>query len=195
MPVQAGLGRGVGVDGRPAEDGRHRAGRDDPARAAGQHQPRGLAGEAEAGGEVDREHALEIRVGPFGDRHAVLDAGIVDQDVEPAVAWRDVAPSPPAWRAVGDVEGHRLGGMAGGGEPRRGLGQRRGVAGVDDDVGAVRGQGLGHGEAQPARGAGHQRDAAVEAEQVGHALTPVPGRARHAPVSYEDGARCSGSGR
>ena len=54
---------------------------------------------------------------------------------------------------------------------------RFGIAGIDDDVRAVRGQGLGHGEAEATRRPGNQGDAAVEPEQVGHALTPLPGRA------------------
>ena len=104
----------------------------------------------------------------------MLDAGIVDQDVEPAVTGGDVGHGRERGRAVGDVERHGLDGVPGGGDSPGGLAQRRGVAGVDDDMGTVRGQGLGHGEAEPARGAGHQGHAPVEAEQVGQGRSPSP---------------------
>ena len=94
----------------------------------------------------------------------MLHAGIVDQDVEPAVGGVD--PRHRASVAAASVTSNAIGSAAWPAAVSRAAASARvaGLAAVEDDMGALLGQGLGHGEAQPARGAGHERDAPVEAE-------------------------------
>ena len=161
------LRRHIGMDGGPPEDGRDRARVDDAAELVWQHQPHGVAREAEAGGEVDRDHAVEILVLPVGDGAAVLDAGVVDENVELAVARRDVFER-TARATLASVTSKAMASapIFGGGGIELGL-----VARVDDDLGAILRQRLGHGEAQAARGAGDEGHAALERKHAAHATS------------------------
>jgi len=95
------------------------------------------------------------------ERAAVDDAGVGDEDVEPAVPRGDARDLARRIRA-GDIERRGRGG-----EPVAGkLGDARidgfAIASVDHDMGAGRGHGARHRPAEPARGAGDHRDLAVE---------------------------------
>ncbi|MEA2227992.1 MAG: hypothetical protein QOF04_1622, partial [Solirubrobacteraceae bacterium] len=107
----------------------------------GGHLGRQRAGEDERRADVAVEHLVVVVEGEFAGGCPARDAGVVDEDV-------DVA------RGVG--EALRVGalGEVGGEEPRApagvedgldDLGAALGVAPVDDDVGAVRGQSDGDG--------------------------------------------------
>ena len=91
----------------------------------------------------------------------MLDAGIVDQYVKLAVALHDVFERPARHLGVGDIEGHGLGADLGGCRIKLG-----GVAGVDNDRGAVLLERLGHGKPQAPRCAGDESHAALEGKHV-----------------------------
>ncbi len=100
------------------------------------------------------------------ERAAVDDAGVGDEDVEPAVPRGDARDLARRIRA-GDIERRGRGGEPVAGEPVAGkLGDARidgfAIASVDHDMGAGLGHGARHRPAEPARGAGDHRDLAVE---------------------------------
>jgi hypothetical protein len=47
-----------------------------------QHEPRRIARQSKAGREIDGDYAFEVFVLPIDERDAVLDSGVVDQDVQ-----------------------------------------------------------------------------------------------------------------
>ena len=100
------------------------------------------------------DDAVEISIFPFHQGLAVLNAGIVDQDVEMAVFLDNVFQGLARDGGIAHIEGQ---GLRADGFCSRGKGCR--IAGIDNDMGAIFLQGLGHGQAQPARGAGHQGNA------------------------------------
>ena len=166
--VDGALGRDVAVDGRPRQDGADRADIDDAAEAGGDHHAGGLARQAKAGGEIGGHDALDVGVGPLRQRHPVLDARVVHEDVEPAELVGGVGDRLHDGRGFGDVEGGHLG-LAALGAYFLGLAhQHRAIAAVQQDAGAVVGQRLGNGEADAAGGAGHQRNASIKRECVCH---------------------------
>jgi len=129
----------------------HRSRIDDAAEFVWQHELRRIPRQAKAGGEIDGDHAIEIGILPFGERLAMLDAGIVDEDVELAMLLDQPRQAVPALRHIGHIEGRMIGL-----ELFRRIGQRFLIARIEDHGGAMFCQGLGHSKAQPARGAGDE---------------------------------------
>ena len=109
--------------------------------------------------EVDLDQLAQLRELLLLERHDVGDAGIGDGDVEPPVALQRVLHEALEMRVVAHVAG--LEGRAG---LARQPPERRGVAPGRDDLGAGGAQDAHEALAEPARGAGHDRDAAIEAE-------------------------------
>jgi hypothetical protein len=129
---------------------------------------------------VDVEHRVDV-----GRRHVVKgavadDAGVVDDDVDPAERRQGGVDDGLAAFGCGDRvgvgHGHAAGGLDLGdhllGRPRRGaLAVDAAPEIVDHDLGAPGGQQQGVGPAEPAAGAGHDRHPPVE-PQLGHRPTP-----------------------
>ena len=83
--MESGLGGHIGVDGGAA-----RMAATDPVlmmrpNFRGSMRRAASLRQAKAGAEIDADNAVEIRIFPFDQGLAVLDAGIVDQDVELAM--------------------------------------------------------------------------------------------------------------
>ena len=136
-----------------------------------------LAREAEAGGEVRVDDGLPVGISGFEDRLADGAAGVVDQDVEPAVAVLQGGDGGDGGGGVGDIEAED----AGGGGAAFGKGGGAGlegcvVAAVKKYVGAGGGEGLGHVPAEAARRAGDQREPAGEVEVWVHPGLPLLGK-------------------
>ena len=111
--------------------------------------------------EVDLDHVAQLREVLLLERHDVGDAGVRHGDVEAPVARERVLHEPVEMGVVAHVSDldarARLGG-----EPL----ERRGVAPGRDDLRAGGAQDAHEALAEPARGAGDDRDAPVEAEQL-----------------------------
>ena len=101
------------------------------------------------------------------------DAGVVDEDVDAPEVAVDVLDEGVELVPVPDVAGARGSLGALGAQRRRDLVAGVGLAADDDDLGARLGERPGHGEPEPARAAGDDRDAAGEVEAV--ARRPRPG--------------------
>ena len=135
-----------------------------------QHVAAGRAGAEEAAVEVDR-HDLAPALGrQLGRRHARAEAGIVDQDVDPAVPRGDllhhrvdprlVDHVQPVRLAAPDLARHRLGGS------KIDVGHR--------DMGAGLRQRLRGRAPDAVAAAGHHRDPPVEAQQLQIVRHPRP---------------------
>ena len=116
------------------------------------------------GDQVDVQHHVPLVLGHPPERAVARDAGVVDDDVDAAVALAQVGGELVRRVLVGDVEQQR-----GAAELVDQLGEVVALRGdVDaDDVGAVARQHAGDGGADAARGAGDHRDLA------GQRLVPV----------------------
>ena len=121
----------------------------------------------ERAGQVDRQHLVPVLVGHLQHGLVDRDPGVVDEDVEAPVLLDDLVDGAPAVLRRADVAL-----VERGGQPV--LGQRvderlgglliAAVAGRD--VGALLGQAAADGRADPARAAGDERDASVQAGTV-----------------------------
>jgi hypothetical protein len=128
-----------------------RAARPDPAR--------GLLVHDERAADVGAVHAVEVREVELGQRREQHDPGRMDHDVDAAVELLGTVEQGRDLGLVRDVRAEGLRGAAGRGDRLDGLLRPPGVARVvDDDPHAVRGQPLGDRAADPARGAGDDRD-------------------------------------
>ena len=143
------------------QDGGNRTGIDDAAKFAGQHEADRIPRQPETGRQIDVDDPVKVVVLPFHQRPAVLDAGVVHQNIKTAMARR-------RWRralgpdlGIGHIEGHRSRPQSFGG-----LAKGCRIARVDDDVGAILCQRLGHGKAQAARRTGHQGNAILEGKYI-----------------------------
>ena len=154
----AALARGVGGGEGRAEDRHHRADIDDLAQAALLHLRIGGVTADEGAGEIAVQHRMPLRdgieLGLLADAHA----GIVDQDVEPAIRLHRVGDQRAAGVFLQNVDrnGARLG--AGLLDLLDGLFALGGVAACDDDRRASLGHAQGHAEADAAIAAGHHGD-------------------------------------
>ena len=99
-------------------------------------------------------------------RHRGADAGVVDQDVDPAECRHRRVDEVLAGLRVGHVGAHRDRAAAHALDEGGRLGELVLAPGAEGDVGARLGERLGEDHAQPARGAGDDGDLAVEPEQV-----------------------------
>ncbi len=93
-------------------------------------------------------------------------AGVVDQDVDPAERRDRVGHQAIGRRSIGEIGGEGDGAPAGALCDRVGGGRGRPLARVQHDVGAGAGERDRHARAESAGRAGHERDAAVETEAV-----------------------------
>ena len=183
--LQAALRRPVGRDARPGDLAHQRADVDDLPGAAAYHTGRDGTGEQERAGEVRGQDPVP-HLGCHGeDALAVLDAGVVDQDVEAAGRLRLGYPGSHR-RRVGDVEGDRRhpGLRAGlGDDMRAGRVNGRAVSAVYHDRAARPRQADRQRQTDPPAGAGDQRPPATHVEQV---------RYRHAGASSPVTSGCGG---
>ena len=97
----------------------------------------------------------------------MLDAGIADQHVQPAVQIDQPVDRRPRGLDIGNVDGEGLDRQTGRAQRRRRTLERVLVAAIDHDMRAVLRQGLGHRQAQAARCAGHQGDLARQGKEIG----------------------------
>ena len=169
----------------------HRRDVDDPAAVAlGDHLLGGDLGPEEGALEVDLHHLLVLRLGGVEDRRARLDAGVVDHDVEPAEGVDGGLDEPFEVLHLADVglDADRLVAQRGDLllQLLRGL-----LVGdvVDDDVGAVLGEGEHDGLADAAVAAGDDGDLAGE---CAHEVPPsVVSRCVRSADQPRRSARCS----
>ena len=101
------------------------------------------------------------------------DAGVVDEHVDPSELGHRGVDERLALLGVGDVGGDRDDAAPGVAYELRGLLEPVDPSGAERHVGPGLGQGLGERDAEAAGGAGHDRDLAVEAEQVEHGAARV----------------------
>ena len=107
---------------------------------------------------------------------AALQAGVVDQDVDGAVAGLNVRHRGFAGVTVGHVEGGLVHGEALGAQRGGGGGQLGGVAAVEHQCGSRLAQATRQRQADARRRAGDKGQAAIEAEGVGSDHGAVDGR-------------------
>ena len=128
--------------------------------------------------QVDRHHLLVLRLGGVEDRRAGLDAGVVDHHVEPAERLDRLVDEPLQVLDLADVGLHADGLVA---ELRdlafEVLGRLLVGDVVDDDVGALAGEGEGDGLADAAVAAGDDGDLALQC----HVVPPAGSRRERAP--------------
>ncbi len=119
--------------------------------------------------EVDVDHLPELLRRLAGGRHRGADAGVVDQDVDPAELLDGGVDEVLAGGGIGDVGAHRDGLATGAFHQRLRLGQPVDPAGAERHVRAGLGERLREGDTESGRRAGHDRHLAVEPVQVQHA--------------------------
>src|SRR5579883_279129 len=136
---------------------------------------RGALRQMEAGLQIDRERLLQHFRRHLVDRRPGIDAGIVDDDVEPAEARRCRLDDAKDGRAIADIEdkGARLAARRG---DLPGNALRRLAAAIGDRNGGSReSEEPGDGGTDAASRAGDQRDLAVEAKggDLRHSAPPL----------------------
>ena len=118
--LQAALAGGVGRGPGPRDLRLQRGDVDDLAAAALDHPAGGGAADQEGAGEVRLDDAVPLGLGELEQRRAVLDAGVVDEDVERAELRLHRRDAGLGRLAVGDVERHVVhaaAGLLGGARP------------------------------------------------------------------------------
>lgn len=134
---------------------------DDFAGAAGDHVGEGELAEVHEAFDVDGLHAIPVGFGGFEEEAAGVDAGVVDEGVDVAVAGDGGVDGGFAVGTVGYVALEGVGGAAGGVD-LSGLGLGSGFVDIEDvDVGAVLGEEFGDARADAKGGAGDERDVVV----------------------------------
>ena len=139
----------------------------------------GGAAQAEDAGEIDLEDVVPVVVAMRGGRLTADQPGVVDQDVDPAERRERLGHQAVGRRAIGEVGGEGDRAAAGALGNRVGGGRGRPFARVQHDLGARAGERDRHAGAESAGRAGHERDAAVEAEAIERHRRPAAG-GRHA---------------
>jgi hypothetical protein len=166
--LDAALGGGVRRDRRPRGGAGERADVDDLAAAAARdHASRGFAADEEGGGEVGVEHALPVGEREFEHRLAVLDAGVVDEDVDGHAVAVEAFERARHRGFVGNVERCAACIDTFVTQPCNRFVHRGLPAAVDDDLRAGLRQPTREGRADALRRAGDERGAAGEIEQRG----------------------------
>ncbi|MGY3073984.1 hypothetical protein ACVWZZ_000355 [Bradyrhizobium sp. LM6.10] len=126
-----------------------------------------LAADHEGAGEVGLDHLAPLVGGELHERLAVLDPGIVDDDVDRNALSVEAVEGCDDCGLVGDIESGAFGLVAGGAKFGGGLLHALGIDAVDDDPGTGLGHALCDGAAEAAGGAGHERGAAGKVEEGG----------------------------
>lgn len=164
------LARGVAGHGDAAEEREQRGDVDDLAGAAGEHVFAGSAAGGEHAVEVHAQHKIPIRIAVIGGGGAFDNARVVHKDVEVALPRDRLLDEALHVGALTEVRLNR-GGAASEffhlGDNRRELGC---IASIDDHIGAGLRERERHGASKPLRGAGDQRDFAIEAEFPGEII-------------------------
>ncbi len=161
--MQASFGRDIGVNCGPAQYGCDGACVDDTTKFVGQHQASCIAGEAEASRKIYVNHPIEIIIFPFDEWAAMLNAGIVDQNIQMAKAFGDIFEGGSGGGTIRYIEGHSFCANF-----CCGFGQSRGITRVDDHVRAIFLQRLCHGKTQPTGSSGNECHATFERKHMSH---------------------------
>ncbi len=170
----------VGRPGRqPAGLGGERAGGDDPPPAPALHVRHHRARQVERAVEVRREHAPPLGVVGRLDLVVGEDAGVVHQDVDRPEPLDDARVPRARRRGIADVEGDREDLVA---ELARARIVRRRVHVDHRDAAAVLEQDLHRREAHRPRGAGDERDLALQRFQLSTPTRPARSSSRTAPA-------------
>ena len=161
------LRRRVGDDARQRHDAGHRAEIDDRAPLPAVHEifAEDLAAE-ENTLHVHAQDAVELLLGDVEEGRGGIDAGAIDDNVDPAAALEHGGEQALDLGLAGGLGGVKPGLAAGGGdlvEPRLRL---LGVAADNDDLGARAGQAFSHGTAQFAGAADDDCDLAGEVKKL-----------------------------
>ena len=155
-----------------------RGGVQDHAAPLADHLARGGLGDHEEAGRVRLDHLPETLDRHRLGRRAPGDAGVVDEDIETAVALRDLVDERFDRRRVGHVAARGADVEAGGAQLGLGRLQPLGTSAGDRHRRAGLGQPLGDLSAQPARAAGDERHPAGQVEErsdVGHGASKLVG--------------------
>jgi hypothetical protein len=174
----------VGADAGAGEVGLDRGDVDDLAAAAVDHEAGDGSADEERAGEVGLQDAAPVGGVEVDERHAVLDAGVVDQDTHGPDLGLDRGHRLLHRGLVGDVERVRVhpAGASGPGERPTGLLEPVRVATVQHDRGPGPEQALGQRPPDAAARPGDERDRPGEVEEGGdagdvlhaHPLIPPP---------------------
>jgi hypothetical protein len=113
--------------------------------------------------KIGGNDAFEILVLPFDERPAMLNAGIVDENIEAAMFCRDGFHRRSGRLSIAYIKGGRLGAAT-----LRRFSKRPGIAAIDQNRGAMTGKRPCHGKTQPPRGAGYQGNTVVQREKPTH---------------------------
>ena len=146
--LDAAFGHGVGRDGGAGEVAGERADIDDLALLARRHPLGGFAPDHERAGEIGVDHALPIRGGQVQHGLAVLDAGIVDENVHRDPFRIERLKSGNDGGLVGHVEAGFMDSGALGAQFRSGLREAAGIDTVEHDGRPSSGKPFGHGAPQ-----------------------------------------------
>ncbi len=137
-------------------------------RFARDHALRDRLGDEERALEVGVDHLVPVGLGLLEHALRHRDAGIVDQHVDRAERVLDGRDRALDAGVVGDVQSDARDLAAAGGNLALQLGELVQLAGGEADRGAALGQHPGEALAEALRGAGDQRDAAGQIEQIAH---------------------------
>ena len=141
--LEPALGGGVGRDGRPAELAVDRADVDDRSLLARDHATRHDLSDDERAVQVRAHHLAPSVVREFLERHAPLNAGIVDENVDRTGLALDALNRGFNAGAIGDVERGLMHGGTDAFERLRSGSEPVHVATVEDNAGARTGKSLG----------------------------------------------------
>jgi hypothetical protein len=179
-PAYAALGCGVGGAQDASLEGQKGGDLDDLASPLRDHHPRRCLGQEEQGLQIDLDHIVPLLLAIVQRRLAMDDAGVVDEDVEPAELADGAVDHLVQLgdRCGAEVAGQRQKVPAEGGDLGLGL-FKAGAIGAGN-VGARLREGMRHGLPEAASGAGHQRHFACQAERIQdtHAVDTIAHSAR-----------------
>ena len=133
----------------------------------GDHAPRHRLTDMKGAGDVGLQQPLPGLLRKILERRTMLDAGIVDQDVDRAGLGLDAGHCSLNRVPVGHIEGRDVDGVAGSPQLGRLRIELDGRAGVEHDRSTELGQALGKRPADAARRAGDQGKPAGEVEDRG----------------------------
>src|SRR6478672_11483106 len=171
-----GFARGVGRRVLTAEEGEQRGDIDDLAGSLPDHEPAGLVGELEGGGQVDRHHGVPLLTAEPRHVRQQVDAGRIDEDVDGAQRFHAALHDDRRYACLRDVgygELHPASGALD--QPAGGpvvVGQADG-----EHVRARLGQGEREGPAQAGVAAGNESVPPGEGEQVKTEVSDIHGSA------------------
>src|SRR5690606_28390572 len=155
---EAGLGGGVVGLAGVAHHAGGAADVDDAAEAALHHGPGGSAAGDEGALEVHADDLVELLIAHAHQQVVAGDAGVVDEDVEPAVLGGDLFDRRAEGGAVADINGRDTRGSSCGLDGGLEVVERGFGAADEHHVAAIRGETLGDAAADAAAGSGDDGD-------------------------------------